>query len=89
MNYISTTDLRTQSRKLIATLKKGESVSLIYRSKGVAEIKPKKEVKVFTKSSIKKLRELVRKLNLPKISYKERDRLYRKHLMEKYGKGLP
>ena len=89
MNYISTTDLRTQSRKLIATLKKGESVSLIYRSKVVAEIKPKKEVKVFTKSSIKKLRELVRKLNVPKISYNERDRLYRKHLMEKYGKGLP
>ena len=89
MHYIRTTDLRTHSRKLIATLKKGESVSLIYRSKVVAEIKPKKEVKVFTKSSIKKLRELMRKLNLPKISYKERDRLYRKHLMEKYGKGLP
>lgn len=88
MNYISVTNLRTESKKLMETLKKGGSVSLIYRSKVVAEIKPKKETKPFTKLDIKKLRKLAKELNLPKLSYKERERRYRKHLMQKYGKGL-
>ena len=88
MNYISTTNLRIQSRKLIQALKRGESVSLIYRSKVVAEIRPKKESKPLTRADIKKLRQLAEALNLPKTTYKERERRYRKHLTEKYGKGL-
>lgn len=88
MDYISTTNLRTETRKLIQTLKRGDSVSLIYRSKIVADIKPRREQKPLTKFDIKKLRDLAKKLNLPKTSYTERERRYRKHLMEKYGKGL-
>lgn len=31
---------------------------------------------------------LVEKLNLPKTTYAEREKIYRTHLMKKYGKGL-
>ncbi|MBI4066805.1 hypothetical protein HY407_00325 [Candidatus Gottesmanbacteria bacterium] len=88
MNYITTTQLRTKSSELVETLKKGGSVSLIHRSKVVAEIRPKNEPKPLTKFDIKKLQKLAEKLNLPKTSYKEREKRYRNHLTEKYGKGL-
>ncbi len=88
MEYITTTNLRTQSSDLINTLKKGGSVSLIHRSQVVGVIKPKKESKALTKSDIDKLRQLAKTLNLPKISYTERDRRYRMQLMEKYGKNI-
>lgn len=88
MNYITTTDLRTKSSELIEALKKGNSVSLIHRSKIVGEIKPKKQARPLTQKDILQLKKLAKELNLPKLSYKERERRYRKHLMEKYGKGL-
>lgn len=88
MNYITATQLRTKSSELMETLKRGGSISLIYRSKVVAEIRPKKEAKPLTKFDIKKLQKLAEKLNLPKNSYEEREKKYRKHLTEKYGKGL-
>ncbi len=88
MDYITTTNLRTQSSKLVDTLKKGGTVSLIHRSKVIGVIKPEKEPKVMTRANIDKLKKLAEELNLPKTSYKEREKRYRKHLMEKYGKGL-
>ncbi|TSC87876.1 MAG: Uncharacterized protein G01um10147_379 [Microgenomates group bacterium Gr01-1014_7] len=88
MNYITTTDLRTKSSELIETLKKGGSVSLIHRSKIVGEIKPAQEPKPLTKEGIARIKKLAKELNLPKLSYKERERRYRRHLMEKYGKDL-
>lgn len=88
MEYITTTNLRTQSTALVDTLKKGGVVSLIHRSKIVGVIKPKKEPKVLTKSDIAKLIELAEKLNLSKFSYKQREGRYRKHLVSKYGKDL-
>lgn len=88
MQHITITDLRTKSPELIKTLKNGGSIDLIYHSKVVGEISPKKTTKVFTKDSIKALKELAKHLNLPKISYKNREKIYRKHLMKKYGQGL-
>lgn len=88
MDFITTTNLRTQSSDLVDTLKNGGVVSLIHRSKIVGVIKPKKEPKALTKMGIAKLQKLAQELNLPKLSYKERERRYRKHLVEKYGKGL-
>jgi len=88
MEYITTTDLRTKSSQLITTLKKGGKVSLIHRSKVVGIIEPKREPKVFTKESIQRLKKLAEQLNLPKTSYKQRERIYREHLTKKYGKGL-
>lgn len=85
MDSITTTHLRTQSSELINTLKKGGTVSLIHRSKVVGIIKPKKEIKPFNAKEFKKL---AKSLNLPKTTYAQREKIYRKHLMEKYGKGI-
>lgn len=88
MNYITTTQLRTKSRELVSVLSKGDSVSLIHRSQIIGEIKPKKETKPLTKKDIKELKKLAGALNLPKTSYKQREKIYREHLMEKYGQDL-
>ncbi len=86
MQYITTTELRTKSKKLIELLQEGHSVELIHRSKVVGEIRPKiYDPKPFNPDEFIKL---AKKLNLPKLSYKERERRYRAHLMKKYGKGL-
>ncbi len=88
MNYITTTDLRKKSSELIKSLEKGDSISLIHRSKIVGVIKPKAQPKALTRTDISRLQKIAEELNLPKITYEERERRYRKHLMNKYGKGL-
>lgn len=86
MQYITTTELRTKSKKLVELLREGYSVELIHRSKVVGEIKPKiYDPKPFNADKFLKL---VGKLNLPKTTYAERERRYRAHLMKKYGKNL-
>jgi antitoxin (DNA-binding transcriptional repressor) of toxin-antitoxin stability system len=88
MDSITTTNLRTQSSQLVDTLKKGGVVSLIHRSKVVGVIKPQKEPKVLTKTDIKQIKDSAENLHLPKISYEEREKLYRKQLIDTYGKDL-
>ena len=88
MDYITTTDLRTKSSQLVNLLKSGGSIALVHRSELIGEIKPKKKTKILKKFDISQLQKIAASLNLPKTSYKERERIYRKHLMEKYGKGL-
>ncbi len=88
MQYITTTELRTKSSQVVKTLKNGGTLRLIHRSKVVGEILPTYEPKPLTKEDIETLKKLAKELNLPKLSYKERERRYRKHLMEKYGTGL-
>ena len=88
MDYITTTNLRTQSSKLVSELKKGNSISLIHRSKVVGVITPRKEPKALTKADINKLKKLAKELNLPKLSYSEREKRYRKHLVKKYGEDI-
>lgn len=88
MNFITTTQLRTQSSDLVEILKQGGSVSLIHRSKVIGEIKPKYEAKPITNEDIQELKKLAEEFNLPKTSYKDRERRYRKHLTEKYGKSI-
>lgn len=85
MDTITTTNLRTQSSKLVDTLKKGGEVSLMHRSKVIGIIKPQKETKALTKNDIKQIKNVAESLNLPKISYKEREKLYRKQLINKHG----
>lgn len=86
MQVITTTQLRTKSKELVKVLQEGRSVDLIHRSKIVGEIKPKiHDPKPFDPD---KVAEIAGKLNLPKLSYKERERRYRAHLMKKYGKSL-
>lgn len=88
MNYITTTQLRSKTSQLVSELAKGKKVSLIHRSRVVGEISPKMEAKTLTQKDIDQLKKLAEELKLPKLSYKERERRYRKHLMEKYGQHL-
>lgn len=88
MQFITTTELRTKSKELVEVLQAGQSVDLIHRSKIVGEIKPSYDPKPLTEEGIRRIQEAAKRLNLPKLSYKERERRYRKRLLEKYGKDL-
>lgn len=89
MNIITSTELRTEIPKVIETLLHGGVIDLVHRSKIVGEIRPKKQnQKVMTKTDIQELMKLARKMNLPKLSYKQREVNYRKYMMNKYGKSL-
>ena len=88
MDTITTTNLRIQSSQLIDTLKKGGVVSLIHRSKVVGLIKPQTEARILTKADIKQLKDDIQNFHLPKLSYEEREKLYRSQLLDKYGKGI-
>lgn len=89
MDMISSTDVRTKMPEVIATLLAGGSIDLVHRSKMIGEIKPKKyQRKIFTKESLERLKTLTKKLNFPKLTDKQIEARYRKHLMEKYGAGL-
>ena len=86
MQYITFTQLRVKSKDLMKALEEGRSVDLVHRSKVVGEIKPKiYDPKPFDPD---KVAEIAKKLNLSKLSYGEREKRYRAHLMKKYGKSL-
>lgn len=86
MQYITTTQLRTKSTDLISLLAAGASVDLIHRSKIVGTIQPKShEPKALTPKDIIDLKKAIKALNLPKLSDKQREANYRRHLLKKYG----
>lgn len=87
MQFITTTQLRTQSKKLIKTLKSGGTFRLIHRSQIVGEIIPTYEPKPFDPKAFEKFLDNLKPKKL--ISRKNRDKIYRKHLEKKYGKSLP
>ena len=83
---MTTTDLRTQSSQLVQSLQQGKKVSLVHRSQIIGEIVPiTADVKPF---DIKKFRTFVKIRHKKDLSYKERERIYRQHLEEKYGKDI-
>lgn len=88
MQYINTTELRTKSSKLIDSLLKGSVVSLVHRSKIVGKIQPVQESQsiIFDAAKFKKFIDSLG--SLKRITKKEREKIYRKHLQEKYGKGV-
>jgi len=85
VQYITTTELRTKSRQLVEELLSGGRVKLIHRSKVVGKIEPAHEPKQFTKETIVELKKIAKRLNLPKLSYKERERRYGNYLKKRYG----
>lgn len=88
MEYITTTNLRTKSSQLVDSLKKGTPVSLIHRSQIIGTIQPakKKTVAITDIKALKKFLESIRPLK--PTTQKERERIYRQHLMKKYGQSL-
>lgn len=88
MQHITTTELRTKSSELVAALKQGDSVSLVHHSKVIGKINPEQEKQV-TITDIKKFKKMLASIKPRKIiPRKDREKVYRQHLMEKYGKGL-
>lgn len=86
MNYITTTDLRTKSSQLVADLKNGTKISLIHRSKVIGIIEPVQEpLKTFDAVKFKRI---AKDINLPHTTYAQREKIYKTHLAEKYGKGI-
>ena len=86
MQTISTTELRTKSKRLVRALGEGKSVGLIHRSRLVATIQPNQQkTKVF---NAKKFKKIVEELNLPYLSDKEIEKRYRKAMIKKHGKYL-
>lgn len=88
MNYITTTQLRTKTSDLVSSLKKGARVFIIHRSKVIGVIEPVKEkaVKITDVQAFKKfLKGLKPKKIIPRS---QREKIYREHMMKKYGKGL-
>lgn len=87
MQSISITDFGNKSSQLKKALEKGESVNVIHGSKVIGKIHPPiPDPKPFDPE---KFREAIKKLKPKKlIPRSQRESIYRKHLMEKYGKGL-
>ena len=88
MDYITTTNLRTKSTELVQSLRQGKKVSLIHRSQVIGVIEPKKEEEP-VKFNPEKFRAAIKGM-MPKqlVPKSQRDKVYRKHLEEKYGKGI-
>lgn len=78
------TELRTNTSRIVATLKKKGEISLIYRSKIVGVIKPESR---YTRSFNTNLTaSILKQLKPSKIVPRfQREATYRKHLMKKYG----
>lgn len=75
--------------EVIVALLAGESIDLIHRSRLIGEIKPQKyQNKPLTSKDVAEIKAIAKKLNLPKLTDKQLERNYRKHMMEKYGKGI-
>ena len=91
MNIITVTELRRNPTKLLETLDKGMSVTILYRSRvlGVAEPLPRPK-KLLSKKDISELDELLDKIKPKKLLPKSiREKIYQERLEEKYGPRIP
>jgi len=87
MNTITVTELRRNPAKLLESLDKGMSVTILYRSRvlGVAEPLPKQK-KILSKNDLSDLEKILNKIKPKKLLPKnKRDEIYQKRLEEKYG----
>ena len=85
MQVITTTELRTKSSELVETLTRGQTVTLIHRSKVIGKVEPAYEPKPF---DAKKFDLSLKSFTLPKTTSAQREKIYRSHLLKKYGKGI-
>lgn len=87
MQLITFTELRTKTKYLAETLKKGGEVGLIRKSKTIGKIIPHSGYGLKRINS-KKLQKKIDDLDFPHLTDKEIDRRYRAAVMKKHGKGL-
>ena len=88
MEYLTTTNLRTKTSQLVKALEKGESVSLIHRSKVVGVINSV-QLKEAPPIKVEEFRKFLESIRPKKIILRdEREKIYKAHLEEKYGKRV-
>lgn len=87
MNYITTTQLRTETPELIATLMYGQNIDLIHRSQVIGEIRPKKTTKPKLFNS-KRMMKIVESMNLKPMSTKQAEKNYRDYMFKRHGQGI-
>lgn len=87
-HFVTTTQLREQSSKIIAKLISGENITLIHRSKMVGVIKPLisntrgiDDIKGFKRTLLALKSEIV-------IPLEKRRKIYSDYLKKRYGKNL-
>ncbi len=83
---VTSTELRTKTPQVIATLLHGGTIDFVHRSKVIGEIRPKvTEPKTF---NARKFLKLTQKLNLPPLTHQELAQNYREHIDKKYGQDI-
>ncbi len=87
MNYITTTQLRTNTTNLVNALMAGHSVQLIHRSQVLGVISPP-ENKPAQPFDGEKYLEETKGMVTKKYTQKQRDKNYRDYIMGKYGKNI-
>lgn len=88
MQYITTTELRTKSSKLVDYLTKGNIISLVHRSKVIGTIEPAKFIEA-PPATLEGLRAFLKAVKPKRLTPRlKREEMYRKHLLERYGKGI-
>lgn len=84
---MTTTNLRTNTSRLVSLLGKNDKISLIHRSKIVGIIQPVLfSAKPF---DVLDLTRCLQDLKLGSTSYKQRKMAFQAHLSNKYGKNIP
>lgn len=86
--FITTTQLREQSSKVVSRLFLGEDITLVHRSKIIGVIKPL----TFSSKSIENLNDFQSTLSALKpktvIPYEKRKKIYTRYLKKRYGQGV-
>lgn len=86
MDYITTTQLRTQTKQLVNQLKSGKKITLIHRSQKIGVIQAEQDARFESeKPESGKLAKQIRDLKLPKLSDKQREEIYQKQMISKNG----
>ncbi|TXG78353.1 hypothetical protein E6Q11_01175 [Candidatus Dojkabacteria bacterium] len=84
---MSTTELRNKMADMVAALKQGKRIKIIHRSEVLATITPETpQPKLFNAEKFKRALAKMKPRKL--IPVEDRDKIYRAHLEEKYGKGV-
>lgn len=86
MNYITTTQLRTQTTAFVEALLAGKAIDLVHRSKnlGTLTLEPSS-----TKTTNhKRLAKNIASLKLPYLTPQQAKKNYHDHITKKYGQSL-
>lgn len=86
MEYLTATNLRTQTSRLIKTLQQKGSVALVHRSKIVGIVQPIQEEGPVFNSQL--FNQYLGDFQLPPTTPAERKAIYTKQLQKKYGKNF-